>query len=104
MIHLTIYKIVGRSYLKNDYLSSFIQFENCCAISWCCKRLEQILDEFEKKGFNTFNLHVECWKVYQDVNFFKIDPIFETLRIFFLFFRKNGKFGINKYSIKIYKT
>ena len=78
MIHLTIYKIVGRSFLKNDYLSSSIHFENCCGICWCCKQLKQILDEFEKKGFNTFNLHVECWKVYRDVNFFKIDTIFET--------------------------
>ena len=34
MIHLTIYKIVGRSYLKTDYLSSFIQFENCCGICY----------------------------------------------------------------------
>ena len=49
MIHLTICKIVGRSYLKNDYLSSFIQFENCCGICWHCKRLKQILDEFEKR-------------------------------------------------------
>ena len=48
MIHLAIYKIVGRSYLKNDYLSSFIQFENCCGICWCCKRLKQILDELKK--------------------------------------------------------
>ena len=63
MIHLTIYKIVGRSYLKNDYLSSFIQFENCCGICWYYKRLKQILDEFEKKGFNTFNSHVEWGKV-----------------------------------------
>ena len=78
MIHLTIYKIVGRSYLKNDCLSSSIHFENCCGICWCCKQLKQILDEFEKKGFNTFNSHVECWKVYRDVNFFKIDTIFET--------------------------
>ena len=78
MIHLTIYKIVGRSYLKNDYLSSSIHFENCCGICWCCKQLKQILDEFEKKGFNTFNSHVECWKVYRDVNFLKIDTIFET--------------------------
>ena len=78
MIQLTICKIVGRSYLKNGYLSSFIQFKNYCCICWCYKRLKQILDEFEKKGFNTFNSHVECWKVYRDVNFFKIDPIFET--------------------------
>ena len=51
MIRIEIYKIVGRSFLKNEYLSSFIQFESCCGVCWCCRRLMEILDEIERKGF-----------------------------------------------------
>ena len=28
------------------------------------RRKKAILDEFEKKGFETFNANVNCWKVY----------------------------------------
>ena len=49
VIHIEMYRITGRSFLKNNYLSSFIQFESCCGVCWCCKRLKKILDEFEKK-------------------------------------------------------
>ena len=66
MIHIAMYRITGRSFLKNNYLSSFIQFESCCGVCWCCKRLKKVLDEFEKKGFNTFNSHIQCWKIYQN--------------------------------------
>ena len=51
MIRIEIYKIVGRSFLKNEYLSSFIQFESCCGVCWCCRRPKKILDEIERKGF-----------------------------------------------------
>ena len=60
MIRFEMYKIVGRSFLKNTYLSSFIQFESCCGICWCCKRLKKILEQFDRKGFDTFNSHVQC--------------------------------------------
>ena len=49
MIRLGIYKIVGRSFLTNNYLSSFIQFENCCGVCWCCNRPKKTLDELRKK-------------------------------------------------------
>ena len=78
MIHIEMYRITGRSFLKNNYLSSFIQFESCCGVCWCCKRLKKFLDEFEKKGFNTFNSHIQCWKVYQNINNFEIKPIFQN--------------------------
>ena len=79
MIHIEMYRITGRSFLKNHYLSSFIQFESCCGVCWCCKRLKKILDEFEKKkGFNMFNSHIQCWKIYQNLNNFEIMPIFEN--------------------------
>ena len=78
MIHIKVYRVVGRSYLKNSYLSSFIQFESCCGVCWCCKWLEKILDEYEKKGFNTFNLDVKCWKIYENVNNFEIEAIVEN--------------------------
>ena len=59
MIRLEIYKIVGRSFLTNNYLSSFIQFENCCGVCWCCNRPKKTLDELrKKKGFYTFNSHI----------------------------------------------
>ena len=70
MIRIEIYKIVGRSFLKNEYLSSFIQFESCCGVCWCCRRLKKILDEIERKGFNTFNSHIQCWKIYECINNF----------------------------------
>ena len=77
MIHLIMYRTAARSYLQNDYLSSFIQFESCC-FCWCWKRHIQILDQFEKKGFNTFNSHINCWKIYQNLSKFEIEPIHET--------------------------
>ena len=78
MIRIEMYKIAGRSFLKNSYLSSFIQFESCCGVCWCCRRLKKNLDEFERKGFNTFNSHIQCWKIYKCVKNFEIMPIFEN--------------------------
>ena len=49
MICIEMYRIAGRSFLKNNDLSSFIQFESCCGVCWCCKRLKKNLNEFEKR-------------------------------------------------------
>ena len=89
MIRIEMYKIAGRSFLKNSYLSSVIQFESCCGVCWCCTRLKKNLDEFERKGFNTFNSHIQCWLTilklcqYLRTNFLK--------KSFFLFLSKNAK-------------
>ena len=40
-----------------------------------------ILDEFEKKGFNSFNSSVKSWKLIGNLNKFEIFPLdpFETI-------------------------
>ena len=48
-ISVEMYMLVGRNWLKNQYISSFEQFHSCCGVCWCCKRKKSILDEFEKK-------------------------------------------------------
>ena len=78
MIHIKVYRVAGRSYLKNSYLSSFIQFERWCGVCWCCKWLEKVLDEYKKKAFNTFNLDIKCWKIYENINNFEIEQIVEN--------------------------
>ena len=78
MIRFEMYKIVGRSFLKKTYLSGFIQFESCCGICWCCKRLKKFLEQFDRIGFDTFNSHLQCWKIYKCANNFEIIPIFEN--------------------------
>ena len=61
---IDIYMLVGRDWLKNHYTKSFEEFNSCCSVCWCCVRRKSMLDEFEKKGFGTFNSHIICWKVY----------------------------------------
>ena len=101
MIRIEMYKIAGRSFLKNSYLSSVIQFESCCGVCWCCRRLKKNLDEFERKGFNTFNSHIQCWLTilklcqYLRTNFLK--------KSFFLFLSKNAKYYFKRNPIEIYK-
>ena len=74
-----MYMIVGRNWLRNHYTNSFEQFHSCCGVCWCCKRRESILNEFEKKGFETFNSHVNCWKMYNFLNSFEILPCVEAI-------------------------
>ena len=74
-----MFQLVGREWLKIYYLKSFEQLHNCCGVCWCCIRKKTILDEFEKKGFDTFNSHVKCWKFYNFLNHFEILPCIETV-------------------------
>ena len=73
--------IVGRKYLEEYYSGSFKMFENCCGVCWNCIRKKSILDEFEKKGFNSFNSGVKRWKLMENLNKFEIFPLdpFETI-------------------------
>ena len=73
---------VDRKYLEEYYSASFKMFENCCGVCWCCIRKKKtILDEFEKKGFNSFNSSVKSWKLIGNLNKFEIFPLdpFETI-------------------------
>ena len=36
---------------------------------------KSILDEFEKKGFNSFNSNVKGWKLMDNLNKFEIFPL-----------------------------
>ena len=61
--NLEMFMIVSRKYLEEYFNSSFMQFENCCGVCWCCFKRKSVLDEFEKKGFKTFNSSVKGWKL-----------------------------------------
>ena len=61
--NVEMFMIVGKKYLEEYFNSSFMQFENCCGVCWCCFKRKSILDEFEKKGFKTFNSSVKGWKL-----------------------------------------
>ena len=61
--NLEMFMIVSRKYLEEYFNSSFMQFENCCGVCWCCFKRKSILDEFEKKGFKTFTSSVKGWKL-----------------------------------------
>ena len=61
--NVEMFMIVGKKYLEEYFNSSFMQFENCCGVCWCCFKRKSILDEFEKKGFKTFNSSVRGWKL-----------------------------------------
>ena len=74
-ISVDMFMLVGKNWLKN-YYGSFEQFNS--SVCWCCLRKKLILDEFEKKGFYTFNSHMNCWKVYDFLNCFEILPCVET--------------------------
>ena len=76
-ITIEIFQLIGRDWLKNLYLKSFQQFHDCCGVCWCCVQMRAILDEFEKRGFDIFNFHVNCWKVYNNLNHFEISPCFD---------------------------
>ena len=71
-ITIEVLMIVGRKYLEEYFNSSFKQFENCCGECWCCLKKKSILDEFEIKGFNSFNSKVKGWKLMDNLNKFEI--------------------------------
>lgn len=71
-ISIEMYMVVGRKYLEEYFNSCFTQFENCCGVCWCCLRKKQILEEFEKKGSNSFNSNVKGWKLMENLNRFEI--------------------------------
>ena len=56
-ITIEIFQLIGRDWLKNLYRKSFQQFYDCCGVCWCCVGMRAILDEFQKRGFDTFNFH-----------------------------------------------
>ena len=74
-ITVEMHVIVGRKYLEEYYTGSFKIFENCCGVCWNCIRKKSILDEFEKKGFNSFNSGVKRWKLMENLNKFEIFPL-----------------------------
>ena len=59
---ITLFQVVGRKCIKNYYQKSFVEFNGCCGFCWHCVRMKTILDELVKKGFYTFNSHVNSWK------------------------------------------
>ena len=79
LITIDMFQLVGTEWLKNYYLKSFEQFHNCCGFCRCCFQMKTISDEFEKKGFDAFNSHVNCWKFYNFSNHFEILPCIETV-------------------------
>ena len=76
-ISINMFMLAGRNWLKNHYAKSFNEFSSCCGECWCCHRKKAILYEFEKKGFETFNSNVNCWKIYNFLNLFEIFPCIE---------------------------
>ena len=81
-VKIEMFMIVGRKYLDEYYSSSFKQYENCCGVCWCWIKKKSILDEFEKKGFNSFNSNVKDWKLMDNLNKFEIFPL--DLKFFLL--------------------
>ena len=74
-IKIEMYMIVGRNYLEEYYNSSFRMFENCCGVCWCYIKKNQFWNEFEKKGFHSFNSSVKGWKLMDNLNKFEIFPL-----------------------------
>ena len=77
-ISYQFYKLTSRKYLHKMLYCSFNGFEDCCKKCWSCLRKDVIRKEFEKKGFETFNSHVEHWKLVDSVNHFVIEPLDES--------------------------
>ena len=70
-------KIVTKIFLEEYYGLSFSMFENCCGARWCCIRKKN-LNEFKRNGFRSFNLNVKKWKLLEDLNTFRIFPIYQN--------------------------
>ena len=64
-----MFQLVGSEWLKNYYLKSLNNFIIAVVFVGVA---------FEKKGFDTFNSHVNCWKFYF-LNHFEILPCIETV-------------------------
>lgn len=77
-VRVEMYKIVGRNFLVRFFEKSFDQFKDCWGVCWCCVRRNAILNEFENKGFKTFNSEVECWKLVDELNRFEIIRFIEA--------------------------
>ena len=77
-ISYQFYKLTSRKYLHKMLYCSFDGFEDCCKKYWSCLRKDVIRKEFDKKGFETFNSHVVCWKLVDNVNHFVIEPLDES--------------------------
>ena len=90
---ITLFQVVGRKWIKNYYQKSFVEFHDCCGFCWHCVRMKTILDELVKKGFYTFNSHVNSWKFYNFLNCFEILPCIDSKEFLCLnfYFRENKK-------------
>ena len=44
------------------------------------------LNEFKKNGFRSFNLNVKKWKLLEDLNTFRIFPIYENTVLLLQYF------------------
>ena len=71
-VRIEMYKVAGRTFLDHFFEKSFDQFIDCCGECWSCYQRNTILNEFEKKGFKTFNSAVDCWKFIDELNRFEI--------------------------------
>ena len=74
-VNFEFYKLASRNYLHQMFYSSFNSFDDCFKRCWCCIRQKLIKKEFEKKGIETFNSTVDCWKIINTVNCFVIEPL-----------------------------
>lgn len=61
---MEIYRLAGRSYLQNRFISCADQINICCGLCSSCKKNKSIIEEIEKKGFMSFNSDVKYWKIY----------------------------------------
>ena len=72
---IDIYRLAGRSYLLNKFISCADQINLCCGLCWSCKKNKSIIAEIEKKGFTSFNSGVKCWKIFDHPDSkFEIQP------------------------------
>ena len=75
---MTMLMIVGRKYLE-EYFNIVLNSLKIVVVNVGVVFLKKsILDEFEKKGFNSFNSKVKGWKLMANLNKFEIftlDPV-----------------------------
>ena len=39
---------------------------------------KKILNEFKRNGFRSFNLNVKKWKLLEDLNTFRVSPVYQN--------------------------